>query len=102
MWLYLDAGVFNGLMETYEGFPPVVSLLDEPACDTTERYTLAGPSCDSCDVIARNLLMPEINIGDKLVFFDAGAYTNEYAVAFNGFPIPSVIALNVQRVPAPV
>jgi ornithine decarboxylase len=97
MWLYLDAGVFNGLMETYEGFPPVVSLLNEPAHDETERYTLAGPSCDSCDVIARNMLMPEINIGDKLVFFDAGAYTNEYAVAFNGFPIPSVIALNAER-----
>jgi ornithine decarboxylase len=100
MWLYLDAGVFNGLMETYEGFPPVVSLLNEPAHDETERYTLAGPSCDSCDVIARNLLMPEINIGDKLVFFDAGAYTNEYAVAFNGFPIPSVIALNAEREPS--
>lgn len=98
MWLYLDAGVFNGLMETYEGFPPVVSLLNEPAEYETERYTLAGPSCDSCDVIARNLHMPEINIGDKLVFFDAGAYTNEYAVAFNGFPIPNVIALNTERV----
>jgi diaminopimelate decarboxylase len=36
MWLYLDAGVFNGLMETYEGFPPVVSLLNEPAEYETE------------------------------------------------------------------
>lgn len=94
-WLYLDAGVFNGLMETYEGFPPVVSLLDEDADSrATCRYTLAGPSCDSCDVIARNIELPEIHIGDRLVFYDAGAYTNEYAVAFNGFPTPTVIALN--------
>jgi ornithine decarboxylase len=97
MWLYLDAGVFNGLMETYEGFPPVVSLLNESTEHHKEHYTLAGPSCDSCDVIARQLLMPEINIGDKLVFYDAGAYTNEYAVAFNGFPIPQVVALNAER-----
>jgi ornithine decarboxylase len=101
-WLYLDAGVFNGLMETYEGFPPVVSLLNEKADAKMESYTLAGPSCDSCDVIARNLPMPEINIGDKLVFYDTGAYTNEYAVAFNGFPIPSVIALNVEPEAKPV
>jgi hypothetical protein len=30
------------------------------------------------------------------MFLDTGAYTNEYAVAFNGFPIPSVIKLECQ------
>ena len=81
-------------METYEGFPPVAHHLGD---DVTERcvmtYTLAGPSCDSCDVIARGYQLPETHIGDRLVFYDAGAYTNEYAVAFNGFPIPKVIEL---------
>lgn len=95
-WLYLDAGVFNGLMETYEGFPPVVHLLSDDAAERpTMRYTLAGPSCDSCDVIARGVELPEVHIGDRLVFLDAGAYTNEYAAAFNGFPIPRWVALNV-------
>ncbi len=94
-WLYLDAGVFNGLMETYEGFPPVVELVSDRASERPlMRYTLAGPSCDSCDVVARNLEMPEIHIGDRLLFHDAGAYTNEYAAAFNGFPIPELISLN--------
>jgi ornithine decarboxylase len=32
-WLYLDAGVFNGLMETFEGFPPVIRLLAADADD---------------------------------------------------------------------
>jgi ornithine decarboxylase len=99
-WVYLDAGVFNGLMETYEGFPPVVSVLGEDAADRPlARYTLAGPSCDSCDVIARHIELPELHIGDRLVFFDTGAYTNEYAVAFNGFPIPAVMNLEVTRCP---
>lgn len=106
-WLYLDAGVFNGLMETYEGFPPVVRLLAQDA-DTRppRRYTLAGPSCDSCDVIARDIELPELHIGDRLVFLDAGAYTCEYAVAFNGFPVPQVLPLNLaeeaQAAPVPV
>jgi ornithine decarboxylase len=95
-WLYLDAGVFNGLMETYEGFPPVVRVLALDAADRPlARYTLAGPSCDSCDVIARGIDLPEVGIGDRLLFVDAGAYTNEYAAAFNGFPIPQFVALNV-------
>ncbi|MBZ0290673.1 MAG: type III PLP-dependent enzyme, partial [Anaerolineae bacterium] len=91
-WLYLDAGVFNGLMETYEGFPPTVQLISDDA-RPTRRYTLAGPSCDSCDVIARDVELPETHIDDRLVFYDAGAYTNEYAAAFNGFPIPGVTTL---------
>jgi ornithine decarboxylase len=97
-WLYLDAGVFNGLMETYEGFPPVVLPLDDAANDRPMmRYTLAGPSCDSCDVVARNLEMPEMKVGERLVFLDTGAYTNEYAVPFNGFPIPQCVILNNER-----
>jgi ornithine decarboxylase len=97
-WLYLDVGVFNGLMETYEGFPPVIQVQAEDAhLRETKVYTLAGPSCDSCDVVARNIELPEIHIGDRLVFLDAGAYVSEYGAAFNGFPVPQVIALNVEK-----
>lgn len=97
-WLYLDVGVFNGLMETYEGFPPVVSVVAADADSRPMRtYTLAGPSCDSCDVIARNIELPELKIGDKLAFYDTGAYTNEYAAAFNGFPIPEIVMLNLNQ-----
>lgn len=98
MWLYLDAGVFNGLMETYEGFPPVVRTLHDEVQRPLMRYTLAGPSCDSCDVVARDVELPEIHIGERLMFLDAGAYTNEYAAAFNGFPIPEVIELNREKI----
>jgi len=99
-WLYLDAGVFNGLMETYEGFPPVVRLLAVDADDRPiRRYTLAGPSCDSCDVIARDIELPESHIGDRLVFLDAGAYVSEYGAAFNGFPVPGVMPLELTREP---
>lgn len=94
MWLYLDAGVFNGLMETYEGFPPVVRVLNDEVQRPVQRYTLAGPSCDSCDVVARGIDLPELHIGERVVFYDTGAYTNEYAAAFNGFPIPEVIELH--------
>ena len=99
-WLYLDAGVFNGLMETFEGFPPVVLPLDASTMDRPMvRYTLAGPSCDSCDVMARDLELPEVRVGERLIFLDTGAYTNEYAVAFNGFPVPACVALNTESQP---
>jgi ornithine decarboxylase len=98
-WIYLDVGVFNGLMETYEGFPPVVRVLAEDADQRPlRRYTLAGPTCDSCDVVARNIELPELHIGDVLVYLDAGAYVSEYGVAFNGFPTPAIVKLNTELI----
>ncbi len=99
-WIYLDVGVFNGLMETYEGFPPVVRVQAEDADSRPlMRYTLAGPSCDSCDVVARHIELPELHIGDRLVFYDTGAYTSEYAAAFNGFPVPTICNLALTNEP---
>ena len=43
-WLYLDAGVFNGLMETYEGFPPVVELVSDRAAERPTAHLHAGGS----------------------------------------------------------
>jgi len=52
--------------------------------------TIWGPSCCGFDRIPNDFLLPEMNIGDWLVFEDMGAYTLSMAGNFNGFPIPEV------------
>ncbi len=86
-WIYLDVGVFNGLMETIEGFSYEVSAL---ASGPTAPVVLAGPSCDSVDVIAESVALPDLEIGDRVYFLNAGAYTLAYASCFNGWPPPEV------------
>ena len=87
-WLYLDVGVFNGLMETVGGIRyPMVSHTDGPPT----AFTIAGPSCDSFDVIAQDVELSPPKVGDKVVIFSAGAYTTVYASRFNGYHIPPVI-----------
>ena len=53
-------------------------------------YILAGPTCDSMDVLyEKNLvrLPADVREGDRLYLFTTGAYTQTYsAVFFNGFP----------------
>lgn len=44
-----------------------------------------GPTCDSIDLIGRDLSLPEMKIGDWLVFSRMGAYTMSAASQFNGF-----------------
>ena len=81
-WIYVDAGVFNALMETVEGFEYELG---------TERkrrksiVSIGGPSCDSVDIPFKNVLLPEVQIGERVYIINSGAYTTVYASAFNGF-----------------
>jgi ornithine decarboxylase len=89
-WLYIDVGVFNGLMESIGGikYVYIVGSRNEP-----ERWTIAGPSCDSFDVIDRGVLLPEPEIGNRILILSSGAYTVSYASEFNGFSIPKTILI---------
>ncbi|MEE2656159.1 MAG: type III PLP-dependent enzyme [Chloroflexota bacterium] len=91
-WLYLDIGVFNGLMEAVGNIPYKFTPLEYHA-DDYMKWTVAGPSCDSFDVIAKDISLPELAVGDKLFITPGGAYTTAYASSFNGVQIPSVVVV---------
>ena len=55
-----------------------------------ENFILAGPSCDSHDIIYEKnpcYLPNNIKIGDKLRIFSTGAYTTVYNTHFNGLDL---------------
>ena len=56
---------------------------------------LAGPTCDSIDVIAENLMLPELKAGDLIVGRAMGAYTWASASDFNFFPKATVVSVNL-------
>lgn len=93
-WLFLDAGVYNALFEAmaYQGAVRYAVTSMRPTHDSGEAlFALAGPTGDSADVITREAVLPkDIDIGDKLIFHDSGAYNTITAVPFNGFPKPPV------------
>jgi len=89
-WLYIDVGVFNGLMESVGGikYKYIVGSRSE-----IKKWTVAGPSCDSFDVIDRGVELPEPEIGNIILILSAGAYTISYASEFNGFSIPKTVLI---------
>jgi ornithine decarboxylase len=88
-WVYLDIGKFGGLAETMDESIryPIRTPHDE---DRTAPCVLAGPTCDSADVLYEKnpyMLPVSLEIGDKVLIEGTGAYTATYsAVAFNGLP----------------
>ncbi len=89
-WLYIDVGVFNGLMESIGGIKYAYVVGSRSDVMT---WTLAGPSCDSFDVIDREVELPEPETGNRLLILSSGAYTISYASEFNGFSIPKTILI---------
>jgi ornithine decarboxylase len=87
-WMYLDAGLFGGIIETTEGLKYKLRT-DRSGPDVS--WTVAGPTCDSIDVVMRDELLPsDVQEGDFVYIRNAGAYTTAYASNFNGFPLPEV------------
>jgi ornithine decarboxylase len=89
-WLYLDMGVFQGLMEPLEmagwKYP---TFTDKNPRGYKKDFVLTGPSCDAYDTIGMDYSLPsDINKGDKVYIGSAGAYTSVYGSNFNGFQIP--------------
>jgi len=64
-----------------------------PSCTGLPIYrsTVFGPTCDALDTVLTNYLLPELAVGDWLVFPKMGAYTAAAGSNFNGFSISDIL-----------
>ncbi len=93
-WLYLDAGVFHGLTETIQNIRYRIEV-EGKEDEEFEKFVLAGPTCDSVDVMYYDAMLPASTTMDDLVYiYTTGAYTSEYATNFNGIPSPKIVFEN--------
>lgn len=94
-WYYLDDGIygsFSGLMFDEAAYP-----IDSVKQDFTRfESVLAGPTCDSIDVVSESIMLPKLNNGDLIVSRMMGAYTLATATDFNFFKRAEVVVLNEQ------
>jgi len=95
-WVYLDIGKFSGLAETMDEAIRYQFLTDRDH-EAFGPCILAGPSCDSADVLyeQRPVELPiGLRSGDRFIIRNCGAYTSTYAsVGFNGFPPLDVVVI---------
>ena len=96
-WVFLDIGKFSGLAETMDEAIRYQFETRHGDADTGPCI-LAGPSCDSADVLyeRRPVQLPlALESGDRVRILCTGAYTSSYSsVGFNGFPPLASVFLN--------
>ena len=83
-WYYLDDGVYgsySGQIYDHACYPLQVLQTGE-----THPSVLAGPTCDSIDLIAEGIQLPELAPGDLVIGHEMGAYTAATKTRFNSLP----------------
>jgi ornithine decarboxylase len=94
-WYYLDDGLYgsfsNVLSDHVHPTVHAYRALDEEL--ESVPTVLAGPTCDSTDVITTGAMLPALEPGDLVVAPCMGAYTSVTDCEFNGVPKATVVVL---------
>ena len=93
MWYYLDDGIygsFSGLMFDDAQYPLVTLKQGGELIPSV----LSGPTCDSIDVIAEDVMLPKLDNGDLVIGRMMGAYTSATATDFNFFKRAQTVVFN--------
>jgi diaminopimelate decarboxylase len=55
------------------------------------KYMIAGPLCFAGDLVAREITLPKVEVGDYIIIHDAGAYTLGMWSRYNSRQVPKVV-----------
>lgn len=99
--LTIDESIYGMLSGVFfDGFKP--HFIPMGVTGLSIPYTILGRTCDSADVIAKDVLLPaNIQEGDVLMIKNIGAYSYASASEFNGFPKPDVVDENGSKMDFP-
>ncbi|XP_035892489.1 ornithine decarboxylase 1-like [Anopheles stephensi] len=92
MYYYLNDGVFGTFYCTAHEAQPAIPIVERKTGAKEYNSSVWGPTCDVMDLILPDVLLPELDIGDSVVFENVGAYGQVLSCRFNGFAIPKVVA----------
>ena len=83
-WYYLDDGIYGALSGILYDFCKYEYKVFKRGL--THISTIAGPTCDSHDIIARSVELPILDINDVVYVENVGAYSIASTTWFNGIP----------------
>ena len=89
---YLNEGVYSNFLFIPLG-PEDVEPKILPKRRSSEKFrtTIWGPTCDSTDVVCKDIALELLEIGDVIYFENMGAYTIPLRTVFNGFDKTQVV-----------
>jgi diaminopimelate decarboxylase len=92
-WLLTDGGLADNPRFALYGARYSALTVAGPGRDWVERVHLAGPYCESGDIILKGLMMPRVESGEFIAVPMSGAYQLSMSSNYNGARRPAVVWL---------
>jgi len=99
-WYYLDDGIYGSFgAKVFDGIQYPLSVMTAKSSKHAPRRIshLAGPTCDSGDMVSDGVALPSLEIGDIIVAHVMGAYTSVTANDFNSVKRAKVVSLDAPQ-----
>ncbi len=95
-FLIVDAAMNDFLRPAlYGAAHPVLPLL--AGRGAARAYDIAGPVCESGDILAKNVRLAGVQAGDYLAFLNTGAYGAAQASGYNMRPLTAEVLLHGEK-----
>ncbi len=98
VWVLTDGGMTDNPRHAMYGARYSCLPVSGPGGERSEIVSIAGPYCESGDVVIENLLMPKIQEGDLIAIPASGAYHLSMSSNYNGARKPAVLWLEAGKV----
>ncbi len=98
IWMLTDGGMTDNPRYALYGARYSCLPVEQPGRAHTESVAIAGPYCESGDVVIEDLSMPSLAVGELLAIPVAGAYHLSMSSNYNGALRPAVLWLEEGRV----
>ncbi len=97
-WLLTDGGMADNPRFALYGVRYSCLLVAAISRESDGKASIAGPYCESGDIVIENLAMPEIHEGELIAIPVAGAYHLSMSSNYNGARRPAALMLEEGRV----
>ena len=96
-WLLSDGGMADNPRHALYGSRYSCLTVTGISRERTEKVSIAGPYCESGDVLIEDILMPEVADGELIAIPVAGAYHLSMSSNYNGARRPAVLLLEEEK-----
>lgn len=90
-YVAVDGGMSDNARVSLYGAKYTVEIANNPKGEKTEKVTIAGKHCESGDILAKDVILPEIEEGDTIVFYTTGAYGYSMSSNYNRVLKPAAV-----------
>jgi len=97
VWILTDGGMTDNPRHAMYGARYSCLTVSSPGGEKVGKVSIAGPYCESGDVVIEDLLMPKIEAGELIAIPASGAYHLSMSSNYNGARKPAVLWLEAGK-----